>query len=171
MQVATSPSCGARGFFVKVYVSYIRGRQGANGLFDGKSKLPQPKCLKWVHKIPRTTPGAIVTASILTIWLHSADTQLVKVGDETTIDYGYRYHVYIHRIREGLHDKKAWVIGLLQYWDCISFPNADKSREHDAAGNEEVDDDEDIDDIFGQAPSAAEHTVPQVRVLTLNFVH
>ncbi|KAJ7923353.1 hypothetical protein B0H13DRAFT_1864980 [Mycena leptocephala] len=29
---------------VQVYVSCIRGCQGANGLFDGKSKLPQPKC-------------------------------------------------------------------------------------------------------------------------------
>ncbi|KAJ7934311.1 hypothetical protein B0H13DRAFT_1855205 [Mycena leptocephala] len=49
------------------------------------------------------------------IWLFSTDTQLVKVGDETTIDYSCRYRVYIHRIREGLHDKKAWAIGLLQY--------------------------------------------------------
>ncbi|KAJ6565366.1 hypothetical protein B0H10DRAFT_2200430 [Mycena sp. CBHHK59/15] len=129
---------------LEVYISYIHRHQGANGLFDGKSKLPQPKCLEW------------------TIWLHSADTQLVKVGDETTIDYGYRYRIYIRRIREGLHDKKAWVIGLLQYWDRILFPNADKSREHDATGNEEVDDDEDVDDIFGQAPSAAERTVPQI---------
>jgi hypothetical protein len=97
--------------------------------------------------------------------------QLVKVGDETTIDYGYRYCVYIRRIREGLRDKKAWVIGLLQYWDRILFPNADKSREHDAVGNEELDDDEDLDDIFGQAPSAAPRTIPQVRVLPLNFFH
>jgi hypothetical protein len=47
----------------------------------------------------------------------------------------------------------------------------DKSREHDAAGNEELDDDADLDGIFGQAPSAVERTIPQVRVLTLNFVH
>jgi hypothetical protein len=51
------------------------------------------------------------------------------------------------------------------------FPNVDKSREHDAAGNEELDNDADLDGIFGQAPSAVERTIPQVRVLTLNFVH
>ncbi|KAJ7817726.1 hypothetical protein B0H13DRAFT_2379460 [Mycena leptocephala] len=147
---------------LEVYVSCIRGRRGAQGLFEDKSKLPQAKCLERIHKITRTTPGAIVTASILAIWLYSADTQLVKVGDETTIDYGYRYRVYIRRIREGLRDKKAWAIGLLQYWDRILFPNADKSREHDAAGNEELDDDEDLDDIFGQAPSAAPRTIPQI---------
>ncbi|KAJ7877823.1 hypothetical protein B0H13DRAFT_1892980 [Mycena leptocephala] len=90
------------------------------------------------------------------------DTQLVKVGDETTIDYGYRYRVYIRQIREGLHHKKAWAIGLLAYWDRILFPNADKSRVHDAAGNQELDDDKDLDDIFGQALSAAERTIPQV---------
>ncbi|KAJ7811932.1 hypothetical protein B0H13DRAFT_2383572 [Mycena leptocephala] len=145
---------------LEVYVSCIRGRQGANGLFDGKSKLPQAKCLERIHKITRTTPGAIILQAI---WLHSADTQLVKVGDETTIDYGYRYRVYIRRIRQGLRDKKAWAIGLLQYWDRILFPTADKSREHDAAGNEELDDDdEELDDIFDQAPSAAERTnIPQ----------
>ncbi|KAJ7909987.1 hypothetical protein B0H13DRAFT_2329795 [Mycena leptocephala] len=36
---------------LEVYVSCIRGRQGANGLFDGKSKLPQAKCLERIHKI------------------------------------------------------------------------------------------------------------------------
>ncbi|KAJ7875202.1 hypothetical protein B0H13DRAFT_2348225 [Mycena leptocephala] len=42
---------------LEVYVSCIRGRQGANGLFDGKSKLPQPKCPEErVHKITRATP-------------------------------------------------------------------------------------------------------------------
>ncbi|KAJ7870898.1 hypothetical protein B0H13DRAFT_1896014 [Mycena leptocephala] len=55
------------------------------------------------------------------IWLYSVDTQLLKVGDETTIDYGYRYRVYIRRIREGLRNKKAWAIGLLQCWDPILF--------------------------------------------------
>jgi hypothetical protein len=35
------------------------------GLFEGKCKLPQAKCLERIHKITRTTLGAIVTASIL----------------------------------------------------------------------------------------------------------
>ncbi|KAJ7915927.1 hypothetical protein B0H13DRAFT_1871670 [Mycena leptocephala] len=117
----------------------FRGNVVLEGLFEGKCKLPQAKCLERIHKITRTTLGAIVTASILAIWLYSADMQLVK----------------IRRIREGLHDKKAWAIDLLQYWE-------DKSREHDAAGNEELDNDEDLDNIFGQAPSAAERTIPQI---------
>ena len=97
--------------------------------------------------------------------------QLVKVGNETTIDNGYRYRVDIRWICDGLHDKKAWAIRLLQYWDRILFSNADKCPKHDTAGNEELDDDKALDDIFGQAPSAVECTIPQVRVFTVNFVH
>ncbi|KAJ7939041.1 hypothetical protein B0H13DRAFT_1851213 [Mycena leptocephala] len=69
-----------------IHVSFIRGRKGAMGLFKGNSKLPQAKCHERIHKITRTTPGAIVTASILyfqTIWLYSADT--TREGNETTV--------------------------------------------------------------------------------------
>jgi hypothetical protein len=51
-------------FFLDLF-SFIRGRQGAMGLFEGNSKLLQAKCHERIHKIPRTTLGAIVTASIL----------------------------------------------------------------------------------------------------------
>ncbi|KAJ6627811.1 hypothetical protein B0H10DRAFT_310305 [Mycena sp. CBHHK59/15] len=147
---------------LEVFASVIRGPRGAEGLFEGKYKLPQAKCLERIHKIVRITPGAIVSAAILAIWLFSADTQLVKVGDETNIDYAFRHRVYIRRIREALRDKKAWVVGLLDYWNRILFPNSDKSRDHGAVGNEMLEDDEQLDDIFAQAPSAMERTVPQV---------
>ncbi|KAJ7074984.1 hypothetical protein B0H15DRAFT_806493 [Mycena belliarum] len=137
---------------LQVFVSIIRGPRGAVGLFEGKSKLPQAKCLERIHNITRITPGAIVISAILTIWLFSADTQLVQVGDETTIDYAARHRLYIRRIREGLRDKKAWAVGLINYWNEILFPNADKSRDG-AAGGERLEDDEEIDDIFDQAAS------------------
>ncbi|KAJ6534561.1 hypothetical protein B0H10DRAFT_2246888 [Mycena sp. CBHHK59/15] len=147
---------------LEVFASVIRGPRGAEGLFEGKSKLPQAKCLERIHKIVRITPGAIVSAAILAIWLFSADTQLVKVGDEMNIDYAFRHRVYIRRIREALRDKKAWVVGLLDYWNRILFPNSDKSRDHGVVGNEMLEDDEQLDNIFAQAPSAMERTVPQV---------
>ncbi|KAJ7500697.1 hypothetical protein B0H11DRAFT_2225091 [Mycena galericulata] len=147
---------------LEVFASVIRGPRGAEGLFEGKSKLPQAKCLERIHKIGHITPGAIVSAAILAIWLFSADTQLVKVGDETNIDYAFRHRVYIRRIREALRDKKAWAVGLLDSWNCILFPNSDKSRDHGAVGNEMLEDDEELDDIFAQAPSTMERTVPQV---------
>ncbi|KAJ7863382.1 hypothetical protein B0H13DRAFT_2354218 [Mycena leptocephala] len=138
---------------LEVYVSCIRGRRGAQGLFEGKSKLPQAKCLERIHKITRTTPG-----------------HMALFGGHATREGrrrdNYRLWLSVPRLHpsdsRGLRDKKAWAIGLLQYWDRILFPNADKSREHDAAGNEELDDDEDLDDIFGQAPSAAPRTIPQI---------
>ncbi|KAJ7486612.1 hypothetical protein FB451DRAFT_1227644 [Mycena latifolia] len=146
---------------LEVYVSLIRGPRGADGLFEGKSKLPQAKCLERIHKITGITPGGIVTAGILAIWLLSADTQLVQVGDETTIDYGLRHRLYIRRIREGLRDKKAWALGLIEYWNRILFPNADKSSDRGAAGDELVEDEEELDDIFAQAPSAPVPSSPQ----------
>ncbi|KAJ7800008.1 hypothetical protein B0H14DRAFT_3491120 [Mycena olivaceomarginata] len=136
---------------LKVFASIICGPKGAEGLFESKSKLPQAKCLECIHKITSVTPGSIVIATILTIWLFSADTQLIRVRDETSIDYASRHRVYIHRIREGLRDKKVWAVGLLNYWNHILFPNADKSQDHGAAGSEHLEDDEEIEDLFAQA--------------------
>ncbi|KAJ7730491.1 hypothetical protein DFH07DRAFT_969158 [Mycena maculata] len=113
---------------LEVYVSIIRGPRGAEGLFEGNSKLPQAKCLKRIHKITRITPGVIVTTGSL----------LVKVSDETTIDYDFFHQLYICRIREGLRDGKAWATGLLEYWNHVLFPNADKSYDYGAAGNEQL---------------------------------
>ncbi|KAJ7667773.1 hypothetical protein DFH06DRAFT_1381489 [Mycena polygramma] len=141
---------------IMVFVSVVRGPKGAEGLFDGLSKLPQARCLERIHKIKRATPCVISIGSILTIWLFSPDTQLLRVGDETKIDYARRHQHYVRRIREGLRDKKAWAVNLLKYWDSIVFPNADQSREHDTVGYEEPDDDDDLDDIFDQAPSAGD---------------
>ncbi|KAJ7777850.1 hypothetical protein DFH07DRAFT_766083 [Mycena maculata] len=143
------------------YVSLIRGKKGAVGLFEGLSRLPQAACLERIHHIVAVGPGGISIAAILTIWLHSADTQLVQVGDETSIDYGKRLRAYNRRIREGLRDKKAWAIDLLKYWNQTLFPNADQS-DYGAAGLEDLDDDADLDDIFSQAPSVPDSAVPSI---------
>ncbi|KAJ7774482.1 hypothetical protein DFH07DRAFT_952185 [Mycena maculata] len=143
---------------VKIYVSIIRGPHGAEGIFEGMSKVPQAKCLQRIHKIDRVSAGGIAISCILAIWLLSADTMLVQVGDETTIDYGHRHRIYLRRIREGLRDKKAWAVGLFEYWDRILFPNAD--RDHDyAAACDELEDDEELENIFSEAPSI---TIPEV---------
>ncbi|KAJ7608964.1 hypothetical protein DFH06DRAFT_1247177 [Mycena polygramma] len=140
---------------IMVFVSVVRGPKGAKGLFEGLSKLPQARCLERIHKITRATPCVISIGSILTIWLFSPDTQLLRVGDETKIDYARRHRLYVRRIREGLRDKKAWAISLLEYWNRILFPNADESSRGDAAGYEPEEED-DLDDIFDQAPAVAE---------------
>ncbi|KAJ7196838.1 hypothetical protein GGX14DRAFT_303646, partial [Mycena pura] len=57
------------------------------------------------------------------IWLHSADTQLVEIGDETGINYRERHSYYLQRILDGLADNKAWAVGLLAHWDQILFPD------------------------------------------------
>ncbi|KAJ7810190.1 hypothetical protein B0H13DRAFT_2477116 [Mycena leptocephala] len=142
---------------VKIYVSIIRGPHGAEGIFEGRSKLPQAKCLQRIHKIKRVSAGGIAISCILAIWLLSADTMLVQVGDETTIDYGHRLRIYLRRIREGLRDKKAWAIGLFEYWDRILFPNADKDNDY-AAVCDELEDDDELDNIFSEAPSI---TIPR----------
>ncbi|KAF7333840.1 hypothetical protein MVEN_02340900 [Mycena venus] len=61
---------------LKVFVSLIRGPNGAIGLFEGKSKRPQANCLEHIHKITCITPGAICIVTIVAVWLFSADTQL-----------------------------------------------------------------------------------------------
>ncbi|KAJ7726149.1 hypothetical protein DFH07DRAFT_782815 [Mycena maculata] len=74
-------------------------------------------------------------------------------------DYGHRHRIYLRRIREGLRDKKPWAVGLFEYWDRILFPNAD--RDHDyAAACDELEDDEELENIFSEAPSI---TIPEQR--------
>ncbi|KAJ7687366.1 hypothetical protein B0H17DRAFT_1136284 [Mycena rosella] len=97
---------------LEVFASIIRGPRGAEGLFEGKSSFRKQTCR---------------CSTFSGIWLFSADTQLVKVGDETTIDYAAR-HVSTSANCEGLRDKKAWAIG-----------------------SEQLEDDEEIDAIFAQA--------------------
>ncbi|KAJ6625204.1 hypothetical protein B0H10DRAFT_2212209 [Mycena sp. CBHHK59/15] len=122
-------------------------------LFKGKSKCPQVKCLEHIYKLTCITPGAINVATILAIWLHSADTQLVRIGDETNIDCGLCHRVYIRRIREGLHDRKSWALGLIDYWNWILFPNRDEARSFDESGPEQPENNDDLDDIFDEVPS------------------
>ncbi|KAJ7511939.1 hypothetical protein B0H11DRAFT_1899436 [Mycena galericulata] len=151
---------------VKIYVSIIRGPHGAEGIFEGMSKLPQAKCLQRIHKIDRVSAGGIVISCILAIWLLSADTMLVQVGDETSIDYGHRHRIYLRRIREGVRDRKAWAIGLFEYWDRILFPNADKDHDY-AAACDELEDDDELDNIFSEAPSI---TIPEEKMTWIRSV-
>ncbi|KAJ7909292.1 hypothetical protein B0H13DRAFT_1877793 [Mycena leptocephala] len=91
---------------LEIYVSFIRGRQGAMGLFEGNFKLLQVKCHERIHKITRTTP---VFSDHMAVFCGHTTCE----GDETTVI------------------------------DTAS-------------------DDEELDDIFGQARSAVERTAPQV---------
>ncbi|KAJ7214957.1 hypothetical protein GGX14DRAFT_295729, partial [Mycena pura] len=106
---------------LKVCASLIRGARGAVGLLEGRSKLPQGKCLQSQYKIKCVTPGTITISTVLAIYLHSADTQFVEIGDETTIDYGKRERQYRKRIIEGLQKRQTWARELLAYWNSIFF--------------------------------------------------
>ncbi|KAJ7236519.1 hypothetical protein C8J57DRAFT_1376606 [Mycena rebaudengoi] len=114
---------------LKIHACIIRGPNGADGLFDGKSKRPTAKTVERMYKICCTTPGAIANAACLAIWLHSADTQLVEVGDETATNYCERHTYYLQRILDGLANDKAWAVSLFTHWDHILFPDVDKPHE------------------------------------------
>ncbi|KAJ6625193.1 hypothetical protein B0H10DRAFT_2212199 [Mycena sp. CBHHK59/15] len=87
------------------------------------------------------------------------------IGDETNIDCGLRHCVYIWRIREGLHDRKSWALGLIDYWNRILFPNRDEAHSFDESGPEQPENDDDLDDIFDEVPSmeAPSPFQPQIR--------
>ncbi|KAJ6613971.1 hypothetical protein B0H10DRAFT_2436245 [Mycena sp. CBHHK59/15] len=135
-----------------IHASIIRGPNGAEGLFSGKAKRPAAKTIEKMYKIQWTTLGAIVNSCCLAIWLHSADTQLSEIGDETGINYRERHSYYMQRIVEALVSKKTWAVDLVAYWDHILFPDADKPHAN-AAGSAGDQPDEDDDDFFGSAPA------------------
>ncbi|KAJ7236319.1 hypothetical protein C8J57DRAFT_1376700 [Mycena rebaudengoi] len=146
---------------LKIHACIIRGPNGADGLFDGKSKRPTAKTVERMYKIRCTTPGAIANAACLAIWLHSADTQLVEVGDETAINYRERHMYYLQRILDGLANDKAWAVSLFTHWDHILFPDADKP--HESVGstrNRRLEADEDDEDFFGSAAPTRPATSP-----------
>ncbi|KAJ6534860.1 hypothetical protein B0H19DRAFT_1241186 [Mycena capillaripes] len=122
------------------------------GRFSGKAKRPAAKTVEKMYKIQWTTLGAIVNSCCLAIWLHSADTQLSEIGDETGINYRERHSYYMQRIVEALVSKKAGAVDLVAYWDRILFPDADKPHAN-AAGSAGDQPDEDDDDFFGSAPA------------------
>ncbi|KAJ6563546.1 hypothetical protein B0H10DRAFT_2200622 [Mycena sp. CBHHK59/15] len=111
-----------------------------------QGQAPAAKTVEKLYKIQWTTLGAIA------IWLHSADTQLSEIGDETGINYRERHSYYMQRIVEALVSKKAWAVDLVAYWDHILFPDADKPHAN-AAGSAGDQPDEDDDDFFGSAPA------------------
>ncbi|KAJ7114464.1 hypothetical protein C8R44DRAFT_855686 [Mycena epipterygia] len=147
---------------LKIYASLIRGPNGAEGLFSGKVKRPAAKTVEKMYKIQFTTLGAIINSCCLAIWLHSADTQLTEIGDETGINYRERYYYYMQRLVEALASKKARAVDLVAYWDRILFPDADKPHANDAgsAGDQRLEAGEDDDDFFGSAPAAVSPVQP-----------
>ncbi|KAJ7259019.1 hypothetical protein C8J57DRAFT_1472227, partial [Mycena rebaudengoi] len=151
---------------LKIHACIICGPNGADGLFDGTSKRLTAKTVECMYKIRGTTPGVIANAAYLAIWLHSADTQLVEVGDETAINYRERHTYYLQRILDGLANDKAWAVSLFTHWDHILFPDADKPRESvGSAGNRCLEADEDDEDFFGSA-APVEHPPTPTRPAT-----
>ncbi|KAJ7716013.1 hypothetical protein DFH07DRAFT_974029 [Mycena maculata] len=75
------------------------------------------------------------------IWLYLVDTQLVRISDETKVNYTNRHRIYVARIHKGLQNIKA-----------ILFPHSDEPH---AMGNQHAEDDEDLNDIFDNAPSVS----------------
>ncbi|KAJ7496361.1 hypothetical protein FB451DRAFT_1162527 [Mycena latifolia] len=81
---------------LEIYVSIIRGPRGNSrkpGVSSASTKSSMPPRGDWHCCNP--------------------DTQFVKVGEETSIDYAVRHRLCVRGIREGLRDKEAWAIGLL----------------------------------------------------------
>ncbi|KAJ7828018.1 hypothetical protein B0H14DRAFT_3466546 [Mycena olivaceomarginata] len=146
---------------LKIHATIIRGPKGAVDLFDGIPKRPAAKTIEKMYKIKFSTLGAIVNTSILAIWLHSADTQLTEIGDETGINYRERHSYYMQRIIEALASKKAWALDLVAYWDRILFPDAD-APQSTSAGDQRLEDAEDDNDFFDSAP-AVESPMQPVR--------
>ncbi|KAJ7714999.1 hypothetical protein B0H14DRAFT_2644293 [Mycena olivaceomarginata] len=116
-----------------IYASLIRGPSGAVGLFDGQSKRPAAKTIERMHHIHCALPGAIANSAILAIWLHSADTTLTEIGDQTSINYRTRHSYYLQHIVEALASNKAWAVDLLAYWNRILFPDADSPNGADGS--------------------------------------
>ncbi|KAJ6632249.1 hypothetical protein B0H10DRAFT_2206634 [Mycena sp. CBHHK59/15] len=147
---------------LKIRASIIRGPNGAEGLFSGKSKQPSAKTVEKMYKIRWTALGTIVNSSCLAIWLHSADTQLTKISDETGINYRERHSYYMQHIVEALASKKAWAVDLVAHWDRILFPDADKAHSKDtaSAGDTCLEAGEDNDNFFGSAPAVTSPARP-----------
>ncbi|KAJ7493652.1 hypothetical protein FB451DRAFT_1387808 [Mycena latifolia] len=128
---------------------------GAVGLLEGRSRMPQAKCVERMYRIKRTSPGMIANAAVLAIWLHSADVELVQIGNQTEINYTKRYEIYLARICRGLHMRKRWARDLFTYWDSILFPHAEDSLGENLSTNQQAEQDElnEAMDIFDDAPS------------------
>ncbi|KAJ7864478.1 hypothetical protein B0H14DRAFT_3133722 [Mycena olivaceomarginata] len=149
---------------LKIYASLIRGPSGAVGLFDGQSKRPAAKTIERMHRIRCTLPGAITNSAILAIWLHSADTTLTEIGDQTSINYRARHSYYLQNIVEALASNKAWAVDLLAYWDRTLFPDADTPHDADGSAGREIE--EDDEDFFGSAQPLLHAQSPRVRSST-----
>ncbi|KAJ7448975.1 hypothetical protein FB451DRAFT_1375214 [Mycena latifolia] len=97
----------------------------------------------------------MIDAAVLAIWLHSADVELVQIGNQTEINYAKRYEIYLARICRGLRMRKRWARDLFTYWDSILFPHAEDSLGENLSTNQQAEQDElnEAMDIFDDAPS------------------
>jgi hypothetical protein len=87
------------------------------------------------------------------IWLHSTDTQLVEIGNETTINYFTHHTYYLQHIVDTLADDKAWAVALLDHWDHVLFPDVNEPHTIDGSTrNSRLEANEDNEDFFNSAP-------------------
>ncbi|KAJ7051723.1 hypothetical protein C8F01DRAFT_1262517 [Mycena amicta] len=148
---------------LKVYAACLRGADGPDHLFDGDhdadKERPQARTNEKIYRIKHTTPGAIATCAVLTIFLYSADPNLVEEGHVTNIVYRKRYITYVSKIRLALLKNHAWARDLLRYWDGILFPNSDESfGDRPLVGDQRAEEEEmeEDQDVFDNAPVAAD---------------
>ncbi|KAJ7876352.1 hypothetical protein B0H14DRAFT_2568301 [Mycena olivaceomarginata] len=72
-------------------------------------------------------------------WPLNASILLTEIGDETGINYRERRSYFMQRIVEAIASKKAWVLDLVAYWDCVLFPDAD-APQPTSAGDQRLED-------------------------------
>jgi hypothetical protein len=87
--------------------------------------------------------------------LHSADTELVQIGQQTEINHVKRYEIYLERICLGLRMRKRWARDLLTHWYGILFPHSEDSLGEGLSVNQQAEPDEldEAMDIFDDTPS------------------
>ncbi|KAK7013084.1 hypothetical protein R3P38DRAFT_3008277 [Favolaschia claudopus] len=146
---------------LKIYASAIRGEHGAKGLFSDKGPyLPRANTIAKIHRITRTSTGAIANSAILALWMFSADTDFTLCGDQTGINYAKRYEEYVKQLREGLRKKKSWALELFKHWDNVLFPNSDDSLGQSAAGNSAAEQQERDEAAAAFNSAASRHSSP-----------
>jgi hypothetical protein len=118
--------------------------------------MPQAKCVERMYRIKHTSLGMIANATVLVspcmlrflshyfqvIWLHSADVELVQIGNQTEINYAKQYKIYLKQICCGLRMWKRWARDLFIYWDSILFPHAEDSLGENLSTNQQAKQDE-----------------------------
>ncbi|KAJ7836281.1 hypothetical protein B0H14DRAFT_3705389 [Mycena olivaceomarginata] len=144
------------------------GNKNVSHLFRNNLLLKRrgwpPKTIERMHRIRCALPGAITDSAILAIWLHSADTTLTEIGDQTSINYRARHSYYLQHIVEALASNKAWAVDLLAYWDRTLFPDTDSPNGADGSAGREIE--EDDEDFFASAQALTRPRSPRIHSST-----